>query len=132
MDQTTLVNDQIAAGLKLVHEFNKFSPVLAACWIRLAGEEKSYLYLAAEKVDDLNFAVGHEELMRLVDEIDDPSLIRFRVKLIGAGHPYARAASEIHRLHPKWDHTRLTDQFFGGAWIEEAYVYLPPVLEAVS
>jgi hypothetical protein len=132
MDQGPLVIEEIDAGLELVRAFDQYQPVKTAFWVRASGEEQRYLYIASEQIDDTNFDVAYGEVLRLADRMRIPYLDPFRVKLVGADDPLARAAVDLHKRFPGSMATRFGGKSFGGLSIDDLYIYPSPLPAAVS
>jgi hypothetical protein len=131
MDQAALVTEEINAGTELVHEFDKFRPVKVAFWLKASDSEHRYLYIASDQIDDENRKAAYGEVLRLAQGIQSPFLDPFRVKVIGADHPLAKAAADVHRRFPaRTVPTRFGGQSFGGMSVDDVFIY-PPMLAAV-
>lgn len=127
MDQGPLVSEQIDAGARLISEFRKYKPVVAAFWLKASEDGQWFLYLASDKINDTNFDVAYGEVLRLTAMSQDPWLDPFQVKVVGADDPVARAILELQRKYPGKNPTRYHGRPFGGLSVEEAYVYPIPV-----
>lgn len=131
MDNGPLVNEEIEAGAKLIHEFNKNWPVKAAFWLKMSDEEYRYLYISSNEITaDLGAAYG--EVLRLANDIRSPYFDPFRVKLIDADHPLAEAAAEFNDRFPDRRQNRLGGSLFGGVSVDDAYIYPSPLPAAVA
>src|SRR5689334_8177045 len=113
MDQGPLVNEEIDAGAELIRQFDKYEPVKAAFWLKESDDDYRFLYLASERVDGNNIDVAYGEVLRLTSQIHSPYLNPFRVKLINAEDPFAKAAVEIYRRFPSRAATRFGRNNFG-------------------
>lgn len=124
MDQELLVEQQIEAGAKFLAEFDKYAPVKIAFWSQKDADALWYLHVASEKIDDTNRRDAYGEVSRIVRAIQDPHLDRFRVKLIGADDPVARAVFDRQSRFPAY---RLPTHYRGfelaHLGIKEAYIY---------
>jgi hypothetical protein len=127
MDQGPLVIDQIDAGARFLGEFQKYTPVRVAFWLKESDEGEWSLYVASDQITDDNFDVAYGEVLRIAGELHDPFFDPFQVKLIGAGDPLAKAALDIHRRYPGRVATRFHGQVFGGLPAEEVYIYPSPI-----
>jgi hypothetical protein len=132
MDQGPLVTEEIEAGAELVREFDKYEPVKVAFWLKASDEDHRFLYIASEHINDTNFAVAYGEVLRLSDKLHSIYLDPFRVKLIGADDPLARAAVEIHQRFAGHTAARIGGKVFGGISIDDAYIYPSPLPACVS
>ncbi len=127
----SLVREETDAGAELVREFDKDRPVAAAFWVKASDEEQRYLYIASERIDDTNVGLAYREVLRLTGELDSPYLDPFRVKVISATDPLARAAMEIHRRFPGSMPTCFGGRSFGGICVDDVYIYAPSLPAAV-
>ena len=126
MDQGPLVKEEIDAGAELVREFGKYEPIQAAFWLRADDEDPWYLYLASDRIDDANLKAAYGEILRLADAMSSPYLDPFRVKLIGASDPLARAATDIQARFPGRLATRFGGRPFGDRNVVGVYLYPSP------
>ena len=132
MDQGPLVTAQIDAGAELAREFDKYEPVKIAFWLKASDEEQRYFYIASERIDDTNFDLAYGEVLRLADKMRSRHLDPFRVKLISAGDPLARAALEIQTRFPGPLATRFGGMVVGDINVESVYIYPSPLPATVS
>ena len=125
MGQDTLVIDEGEkdAGTELIERISETWPVKLAFWLKPTDSDQSFLYIAAEGIDDSNIDRGYQEVLRRAKELRAPYFDPFVVKLIKSDDPLARAVMEVHRRFPE----RLTVNFngrnLGGMSIEGAYLY---------
>ena len=132
MDQEPLVIEETEAGKKFLDEFDKSVPVLAAFWLKEGEDSGWYLYVASDQITDRNIKVAYAEVGKVFKTIHDPNLDVLRVMLIGARHPFARAALEVYRRYPDSRvPIRLRVHQFGGQSVEGVYLY-PPRVGAMS
>ncbi|MSU78453.1 MAG: hypothetical protein EXS16_10205 [Gemmataceae bacterium] len=125
MDRGPLVNEEINAGAELVREFDKFEPVKGAFWLKADDEEQRYLYIASDRIDGTNIDVAYGAILRLTKRIRSPYLDPFRVKLINAKDPLAKAATDINSRFPNRIAGRFAAGSFGGLSVDDAYIYSP-------
>lgn len=125
-----MVIEQIDAGARFLTEFEKKIPVMVAFWLKASEEDSWYLYVASEEFNDKKLDVAYGEVLRVAAELRDPNFDPFRVKLIGAIHPLAKAARDVVRRFPGRMPARIRQSNFGGATVDEAYIY--PTLTPVS
>jgi hypothetical protein len=123
MDQEQLVSEQIEAGRKFVEVFERSIPVRAAFWLKASEDSGWYLNVASEQFTDANIREAYGEVLRVAKLVDDPNFDLFRVKLIGATDPLARAAWEVCRRAPAGVGSYLRDGALGGRAVEGVYVY---------
>jgi hypothetical protein len=127
MDQEPLVIEQIDAGRKFLDVFEKYAPVRVAFWLKPSEDAGWYLHVASERIDFENLPRAYTEVLRMAQEVVDPNFDPFRVKLIGADDPLARAALDVYRRYPARIPTRFQGRVFGGMNVEGVYIYPPPV-----
>ena len=127
MDQGPLVIDQIDAGARFLGEFQKYTPVKTAFWLKESDEGEWSLYVASDQITDDNFDVAYGEVLRIAGQRRQPLFDPFQVKLIGADDPLAKAALDINRRNPGPIGTRFHGEVFGGLPVEEVYVYPSPI-----
>lgn len=132
MDQGPLVIEEIDAGAELASQFDKYEPVKAAFWLKASDEQNRFLYIASERIDDKNFDVAYGEVLRLADKMRSPYLDPFRVKLVGAEDPLAKAAADINERFPGHMATRFGGKLFGGVSIDDVYIYPSPLPVAAT
>lgn len=130
MDTPPLVIEQIDAGAELVEKFDKYLPVSAAFWVKLAEESNWKLFIASDKLDDKRQAYG--EIGRLMTGMQNPNLDLFQVKLIRSDDPLARGVQEVYKLHPGGRPIRYSGPILGGQGIDGAYLYPLPSPAASS
>jgi len=127
MDQRSLVIDQIDAGADLVKRFDKHTSVKVAFWLNPTEDGQWQLYIASEEINDTNFDLGYGEVLRLTQEMQNPNIDPFQVKLIGAEDPLARDVLEIQQRFPAKIPTHYNGPTLGGVSIEAAYFYAMPI-----
>ncbi len=130
MDQGPLVKEEIDAGEELARQFNEYLPVKAAFWLKPSDGPYRYLHIASEGINDQNLDVGYGEVLRLANRMRSPYMNPFRVKLLSADNPLARAAAEINERFPGNIATRFEGESFGGIGVEDVYVY--PALKSTA
>src|SRR5262249_13920507 len=100
MDQGPLVAEEIEAGARVLAEFQKSYPVQSAFWLKESDDGYWYHYVASERITDENFDRAYGEVVRIAMALQDPWLDTFKVKVIGADDPLAKAALELRRRYP--------------------------------
>src|SRR5262245_4602291 len=100
MDQGPLVAEQIAAGARLLREFQKYVPVESAFWLKESDTGAWYLYVASEQITDDNFDLAYDEVIRIWEMLRDPWFDTFQVKVIGADHPLAKFVRNLSSQRP--------------------------------
>ncbi|MFL5243849.1 MAG: hypothetical protein ACJ8FY_17240 [Gemmataceae bacterium] len=126
MDQGALVTEQIDAGARFLSEFQKHFPVQSAFWLKESDEGERNLYVASDQINDDNFDVAYGEVMRIAGQLQDPWFDPFQVKVIGQDDPLAKAALDIQQRYPGRNPIRLNGKSFGGASVDDVYLYTSP------
>lgn len=130
MDQEPLVREEIDAARKFLDELGKRLPFAAAFWLK--PEEGPWsLYVAADRVSREGMGPVYDVAGEAAAAIDDPNFDLFRVKLIGARHPLAKAAREFYRRRPSEIPVYIRDGSFGGMGVDGVYLY-PPMAAALN
>jgi hypothetical protein len=127
MDSSPLVSEQIEVGGRFLEEFYKHFPVQAAFWYQdldLGGGW--YLYVASDQITDENFDVVYDEVGLVAEQFHDPWFNVFTVKVIGAEHPFAKAALDLQRCYPKSVPGRFPGSRFSPSSAPEVYLYRTP------
>jgi hypothetical protein len=127
MGQSALVIDQFDAGAKFLGEFQKYYAVTVAFWLKESDDSEWYLYVASDQITDDNFDVAYGEVGQIAAQLRDPLFDPFRVKLLGADDPLAKAALDIRGRYPGTVATRFHGKVFGGLPVEEVYIYPSPI-----
>jgi hypothetical protein len=128
MDQGPLVAEQIDAGAKLASEFDKYAPLRAAFWLKESEDGQWFLYLVSDQINDSNFDVAYGEVLRLVSPGSNIWLDPFQVKVTGPNKPVAKDVIAIQQKYPSKFATRLRNRLLGGVSIEEAFIYVIPIV----
>ena len=131
MDQGPVVMPQIDAGARLVNEFDAYKAVCAPFWLKASDDREWSLYLVSDQIDDSNFDLAYEEVLRITGKIPDPWLYPFQVKVVGSDAPVAKDIIAIQQKYPGKMATRFHGRQLGGVTVEEAYIYPNPVPVAV-
>jgi hypothetical protein len=131
MDRGPLVIDEIDAGAELAREFDKYEPVKVAFWLKASDEVHRYLYIASERIGDSNSDLAYGEVLRLANKMQSLYLDPFRVKVISAEDPLAKAAVEINKRFPGRMATRFGGESFGGISVDDVYIYPSPLPASV-
>jgi hypothetical protein len=127
MDKEPLVIEQKDAGRRFLTEFHKYYPVRVAFWLRESDATEWDLYVASDQITDDNFDVAYGEVVTAAGAVQDPSFDMFRVKLIGAEDPLAKAALEIQRGYPGPIATNFGGKMLGGVYVDGVYIYPSPL-----
>jgi hypothetical protein len=120
-----LVRNQIDAGSRLLHEFERYAPVKFAAWLRETESGRWYLYVSSDKIDDRQVDLAYGEVLRIVSNMSDPRLDPFRVRIVAANTTTAQELVEVQRRCE----TRTTPpptHVSTHLGIDDAYVYSLP------
>lgn len=131
MGSNILVDEQIEAGAKFIHDFNAYVPVSVAFWVKPAESDNLFLYVGSDDISDANVAAAYGEVMRRMSQDRTPALDPFQIKLVNSSDPIARDAMEIRDRYRRNRATQLQDSLLGGLGIEGAYIY-PPLAAMTS
>jgi hypothetical protein len=128
MDQTTLVDEQIADGKRLLARLREAGfPVTAAAWIRESERWRWHLYIVSPVVEDQGIGTAYLRIHALVRQMPQPfSVGPFDVMAVGPHEPKAKAILDLHRRHPGRSFLQFGGSQFGGVEVEAVYIY-PPV-----
>ena len=132
MDNGPLVKEEIDAGRELVRRLDRIRSVKAAFWLKASASPHWYLYLASERTEAHKDDLTYREVSPVQREMNNPDLDGFRVKVIAADHPLARAAVEIAERYPVAAGRRLGGGSFGNIFADDMYIYPLPLPAAVS
>lgn len=127
MDQSPLVIEEIDAGTELVEKFGAYMPVKAAFWLKAADEDVWTLYIASDNINERTYDLGYGEVLRLAQEIRNPNLDPFRVRLIPGDDRQAIAAQDLNNRYPGRMGTRFQGKKFGEMFVDGVYVYPHPI-----
>jgi hypothetical protein len=125
VDSGPLVNEQIEAGARFLGEFQRYAPIRAAFWLKDSDEGNWNLYVASDRITDKNFDRAYGEVGRITEQLQDPWLNPFQVKVLGADHRLAKAALDVLQRFPKKAPIRLRGALLGGISTDETYLYSP-------
>jgi hypothetical protein len=131
MDQGLLVGDTIAVGERLVREFNKYTPVTVAFWLKESDSPYRYLYIAYDESNGPTTYEAYGEIGRLALPMDSMYFNPLRIKLIGADQPAAKAALEIAERYPLSVNRLMGSRMFGSLFADDVFVY-PKIADAVA
>ena len=127
-----LVTEETDAGAELVRRLDQSVPVSAAFWVKESEEGGWYLYIASDRITARILTLAYGELLRVADQMGNPSLDPFRVKLVPTSTPFAQAALEIHRRFPGQMADPPGGHQFGGIGVDGVYIYPDSLTAAAS
>jgi hypothetical protein len=130
MDQSTLVERQIADGGKVVEEIVRSGfPVQASFWARENDSDRWHLYLVSPTAEEPR--AGYRRILPVVRKMPQPLWVEpSELTLIEPTEPLAKAVLQLQRSHPGKLPGRFTGRWFGWTNIEEGYVYAPVEAES--
>ncbi len=131
MDQSILVGDTIATGEKLVREFDKFTPVKAAFWLKESDDPYRYLYIAYDKTDGPTTLQAYGEVVRIAPQFNSMYFNHSRIKVIDANHPAALAAIDLVERFPLSVGAPMGSRMFGNLFADDVFVY-PKIADPVA
>lgn len=116
-----------------MRDFDKYAPVQVAFWLRESERRLWHLYIASEKINEKNFDRAYGEVGRLIGLMTpDPNFDPYRVKVLGADKPLAKAVASKRSLYPGPVPIRLRDIYLGGMSVAEMYIYPLPICVPAS
>jgi hypothetical protein len=127
MAQESLVDEQIEAGSRFLVAFNNYKPLKAAFWLLTYENDRWYLYLASDKIDDSNFDIAYGEVIQIAHKMDEPKIDPFWVKIVFPNDPLMLGVVEIQRSYQSKLPVLYRRPYLGGIGIDEAYIYPMPV-----
>jgi hypothetical protein len=123
MDTDTLVDKKID-GRKLLARLAKNGfAVAAACWVKTSEEERWFLYIASNAVDQKGLSAAYTDAYGALLSMDDPWISMGEIKLISPNHPIARDLVAILEKHSGRGPIRTNRPRIGDVGIEEGYIY---------
>lgn len=125
MDQALLVGDRVGDGLKFLEVLDEKLPVAVAFWAVEDEDERSWLYVASNAIDDGSLREGYRLIHNALEGVDSPAVDPFGIKLLPGDDPIARAAVAMQsgdlgsrrRLH--------RDCRLGSLYLSQLYIYPP-------
>jgi len=125
------VIDRIEAGRVLVEQFGATFPVKVAFWLKGSEDQEWTLYIASEAINETDFGRAYGQAVvlsgRLGGRMTGFAFDPYRLRVVSANDPVARAAIEIQKRFPPGMPTRYRGPQLGGIGIEEVYIYPSPV-----
>ncbi len=125
MDQNPLVTMESAR--RFLAEFDKECPVQLAFWVKESNKINWHLYIVARGITDENIDEGYGKVLDAVQRLGHPSFDPFRVKLIEADDPLAKAALETRCRTPVSVPIPYHGNSFGGLEVDWVFVYDSPI-----
>jgi hypothetical protein len=133
MDQTTLVDEQIADGKRLLDRLGEAGfPVTAAGWVRETENGRWYLYVVSPVVKDQGIGTAYRRIQPVIRQMPQPfSIGPFQVRAFEPHGRVAEAMLELRHRNAGRSPLRYGGTQLGGIEIEAAYLY-PRVAEATQ
>ena len=131
MDQTPLVDEQIADGKRLLDRLREAGfPVTAAGWVRETERWRWHLYIVSPVVDEQGIGDAYLRIQMVVRQMPQPfSLGPFDIMAVEPHQPLAEAILDLQRRHPGRSWFHFGGSHIGVVEIEAVYLY-PPVAVA--
>jgi hypothetical protein len=126
----SLVNEQIEAGLRFVHEFDKRIPVRVAFWLKDRERWFWHLCIVSDEIPGEKVYEAYGEVGRVADQMPDPDFNSLRVSILGWETPVARAALEAQQRYRGKRMIHLHDTHFGDVSAEEVLIYPQAMMPA--
>ena len=123
MDPYPLVKDQIIAGRQLLDLFHEVHPIQVAYWLNPPGDGYWELNIVTGPIDDPHDPSGYDAVIRISNELDNPDLDAFRVKVVKYPTSLASAVLELRNKNTDNKPIRLRGAYLGGTVAEDLYVY---------
>src|SRR2546426_12048478 len=91
VDQSTLVEDQIADGRRFVERFAADgNPVQAAFWVKTAEEGLWFLYVVTELIDRVGPAAAYRAVHAALQKLGESGVSSSEIKVISPKNPIAK------------------------------------------
>lgn len=129
MDQSPLVNEQIEATVELLREFSNYAPIESAFWLRTDPEDRCYLYIVSDQIDNKSSFQALEEVLRITRRLHDPHLESILVRFVRSDDKRAQAAAQLRQRYPNAKAIHYRNKYFAGRSADELYLY-PPLTPA--
>jgi len=134
VDPFALVDEQIAAGKKLIERLNQEGiAVVAGGWVKESDRDRWYLYLITPLVgEDGATRATYRRVVPVIRQLQEEgtAIDFFEVKVIGPKDPVAVPVLQMQRNASNRLPIRYPSTSLGGLSIEGAYFYPPPVRQA--
>jgi hypothetical protein len=126
VDQSTLVEDQIADGRRFVERFAADgNPVQAAFWVQTAEEGLWFLHVVSDIIDRLGPAAAYRAVHASLQKLGESSVFSSQIKVISPTNPIAKDVLAVMARHPGRLATRFGGKTFGSMAVEQTYIYPP-------
>jgi hypothetical protein len=128
MDQTPLVEEQIAEGKRLLEWLAEAGfPVTVAGWVRETQRWDWHLYLVSPVVEDQGIRIALRRIRTLIQQMPQPlRLGRFDLMVVGSHKPLGEALVDLQRHHPGKSYFHFGGSQLNCVEVEAVYIY-PPV-----
>ena len=124
MDQSTLVEDQIADGRRFVERFAADGNLVhAAFWVKTAEEGMWYLYVATDVVERDGPAAAYRAVHASLRKLSDSWVASSEIKVVSPGNPIVKDILAIMARHPGRLATRYGSKTLGSMTVEQVYIY---------
>jgi hypothetical protein len=124
VDQSTLVENQIADGRRFIERFAADgTPVQAAFWVKTAEEGLWFLYVATELIDRVGPAAAYRAVHTSLRKLGEAWVSSSEIKVVSPSNPIARDVLAIMARHPGRLATRFGGKTLGSTSVEQVYIY---------
>lgn len=124
MDQSALVEDQIADGRRFVERFAADgNTVHAAFWVKTAEDGLWFLYVATDLVDRDGPAAAYRAVHASLRKLGDIGVASSEIKVVGPNNPIAKDALAISARHPHRSVARSGGLVLGSVAADQVYIY---------
>lgn len=123
MATDTLVEEWKEAGRLFRDDFRKQYPVKACFWLKRSDDDRWYLYVASDEIDESNKRKAYAEVRRSAKRIKGAYLDRFRINLVRTDDPLVQDVLDIQSRYPGPMGTYYDDSRLGGQNIDGLYIY---------
>ena len=130
MDQGNLVSEQIAAGTRLVSEFDKTIPLRAAFWLKDADEGYWSIYLVSDNMNNWSHSLANKEIRRLIPPGSSVWLESADVRVLGSDTPLGKGAIEVQGRYKGTPALRLSHTMVGDVYPAALFFYAMPATAA--
>lgn len=124
MDTTALVEDEIAAGERLIDALDAAGfDVRAAFWMRLPESGDWRLFVASPTVERHGHLAAYQELVRIARESRIPTGVLHRVSLVFTSDPTVTLLRSAVSTGPGISRIIFRGNAINGVYIEDALLY---------
>lgn len=124
MDQSTLVEEQIDDGRRIVERFAADgNPVDAAFWVKTAEDGLWFLYIVSDIIEREGPAAAYRTVHGSLQQLGKTWVSSSEIKIIGPENPIAKDVLALMARYPGRMATRFGGKSLGYVAIEQAHIY---------